>query len=158
MATDGEAMPLMEGSRTPNRYCCSRRLLLLNLRHRRPSAPKDPPYSTAPRLRLCEGDAKGRIRFQDPRANPVQRSVQRHGPYLQPSLFTSQSNPTRSFCLHGPYAIRKIRPVSLGPFRPLSFHDPFPVVLITPGAPASIAILDPNKPKLSHARMYWIYR
>ena len=75
MATDGEAMPLIEGSRTPNRYCCCCRrclLLLLNLRRRRPSAPKDPPRSAAPRLRLCEGDAKGGIRFQDPRADPVQ--------------------------------------------------------------------------------------
>jgi len=46
MATDGEAMPLMEGSRTPNRCCCRRRrrrLLFLNLRRRRPSAPKTRP-------------------------------------------------------------------------------------------------------------------
>jgi hypothetical protein len=34
MAMDGEAMPLMEGSRTPNRCCC---------RRRRPSAPKTRP-------------------------------------------------------------------------------------------------------------------
>ena len=75
MAMDGEAMPLMEGSRTPNRCCCRRRLLLLlllNIRRRRPSTTKDPPRSAAPRLRLCEGDAKGRIRFQDSRADPLQ--------------------------------------------------------------------------------------
>jgi len=89
MATDGEAMPLIKGSRTPNRYCCRRRLLL-NLRRRRPSAPKDPARSAAPRLRLCEGDAKGGIRFQDPRADPVQtirattRAISTAEPFYEP--------------------------------------------------------------------------
>ena len=97
MATDGEAMPLMEGSRTPNRCCCCcrRLLLLLNLCRRRPSAPKDPPRSAAPRLQLCEGDAKGRIRFQDPRADPIQairattRAISTARPFYKPIQFNS---------------------------------------------------------------------
>ena len=100
IATDGEAMPLMEGSRTPNRCCgccCRRRrrlLLLLNLRRHCPSAPKDPPRSAAPRLQLCEGDAKGRIRFQDPRADPAQaiRATTRAISTAQPFYKPIQSN------------------------------------------------------------------
>ena len=96
MATDGEAMSLMEGSRTPNRCCCCchrRLLLLLNLR-RRPSAPKDPPRSAAPQLRLCEGDAKGRIRFQNPRGDPAQaiRATTRAISTAQPFYKPIQSN------------------------------------------------------------------